>query len=592
MQLQSIPLDQLVLSPMNVRKTGTEDVGDLVASIAAQGILQNLNVTQGREFAPGEHYYEVIAGGRRLRALKELAARGNIGHDFPVPCAIVDADTAAETSAAENIIRAPMHPADEFEAFKDLAGQHYTNLEIATRFGCDEKHVERLLRLANVSPRILQLFREDSIELDQVMALASTEDHARQEKAWDAAKNSPWQREPDRLRRAIAQNELSPDTDGIAAFVGTADYIAAGGQVRKDIFATEGTGEYFVDAALARKVAQEKLQKRADQLKRDGWSWAEARLDFSYAEENRFSRIYQAKVGGKSVWPEEGKAYAGCVVTISQQGKADIRYGLVRKGDKEKYEAKKKKQQAEAKGGKAPAAITKPAAKAKPGGPLPFSAVQRLQGLRAGVIQRHLATNQHAALAALAAALEDGSPGVRIGRRGEYLDRPHPNVAEGMSAAPTHDAWVQQCDRYMEGLEKASAEHPDLFHYLLASPIERTLEVLQHHAADAFLIADKEKPGKVDPGRNFLQAVGLDMAQHWTPTVEWLATLQPGVVRVLVADACGKKDAALVAKLKGPELAKKAAELLAAKQWLPEPLRHPEAKKPKDAKQKAAGDAG
>ena len=57
--------------------------------------------------------HAVTAGGRRLKALQELAAEGVIAADFKVPCLIEQPDEALETSLMENTIRAAMHPADE-----------------------------------------------------------------------------------------------------------------------------------------------------------------------------------------------------------------------------------------------------------------------------------------------------------------------------------------------------------------------------------------------------------------------------------------------------------------------------------------------
>ena len=44
-EIVSIPLNKLVRSPRNVRKTGGESFEDLAASILAHGLLHNLTVT-------------------------------------------------------------------------------------------------------------------------------------------------------------------------------------------------------------------------------------------------------------------------------------------------------------------------------------------------------------------------------------------------------------------------------------------------------------------------------------------------------------------------------------------------------------------
>ena len=113
--IRSIPLSQLELSPANVRKTPAAQTAfdELKASIAVHGLLENLIV---RCLGPGPEgigRYAVIAGGRRLTALRDLARDGVLSTDFPVPCLMVDnAARESELSLAENVVRVAMHPAD------------------------------------------------------------------------------------------------------------------------------------------------------------------------------------------------------------------------------------------------------------------------------------------------------------------------------------------------------------------------------------------------------------------------------------------------------------------------------------------------
>src|ERR1700733_1307698 len=108
--VRNIPLNKLVLSPTNVRKTPSTAAEDaeLEASIRARGILQNLIVHP----APVDRkdIYEVDAGGRRLKVLQKLAAEGVIADYHPVPCLVREPAASLETSLMENTIRAAMHP--------------------------------------------------------------------------------------------------------------------------------------------------------------------------------------------------------------------------------------------------------------------------------------------------------------------------------------------------------------------------------------------------------------------------------------------------------------------------------------------------
>src|SRR5579863_6914588 len=154
MKIEMIALNKLVPSSANMRKTGAATVIDeLAASIAAHGLLQNLQVMPG---VNGK--FEVVAGGRRLAALKRLAKAKSIAKDAEVACNVFETD-GAEISLAENIMRLPMHPADQYEAFKALADQGKGPEEIAARFGCSPAVIERRLKLAGVSPSLLDAYR-------------------------------------------------------------------------------------------------------------------------------------------------------------------------------------------------------------------------------------------------------------------------------------------------------------------------------------------------------------------------------------------------------------------------------------------------
>jgi len=82
--ISSIPLNKPVDSADNVRKTACADsaLQELAASIAAHGLLQSLVV---RETRKGK--FAVVAGGRRLSALRLLAEAGKIEADYAVPYA-------------------------------------------------------------------------------------------------------------------------------------------------------------------------------------------------------------------------------------------------------------------------------------------------------------------------------------------------------------------------------------------------------------------------------------------------------------------------------------------------------------------------
>src|SRR5271165_95030 len=230
LEIVNIPLNKLVGSPLNVRKTGGQSIEDLAASIKAHGLLHNLVVSKA---AKGDKH-QVIAGARRLAALKKLAKEKVLPKTFDVPCRVIDAEASTESSLAENTIRQAMHPADQFIAFRQLVADGLGFEEIAARFGVTATTVRQRLKLANVAPRLFELYRTDEITLDQLMALAITDDHAAQERVWESA--SEWQRNPSTLRRALTETMVDAASDPRARFVGVDAYVNAGGLVERDLF--------------------------------------------------------------------------------------------------------------------------------------------------------------------------------------------------------------------------------------------------------------------------------------------------------------------------------------------------------------------
>ena len=282
-----VPLSRLVLRPTgrNVRKTTPRmSVPQLAASIQRVGLLQNLIVISA---ADGEHY-EVVAGGRRLAALKLLAKKHRIAKDWDVPCLRVADGTARTASLTENVQREAMHPADQFEAFAALVAEGRPIEDIAADFSVTPLVVQRRLKLANVSPRLMADYRADAVTLDQLMALAVTDDHASQDAAFYDAPQ--WQRSPSALRERITEREIDAYRHPLVRFIGLGTYEAAGGGVRRDLFAEGDAGVYLSDAALLERLAQDKLAGIAAEVGREGWAWVDATPAATYADLQAFQR--------------------------------------------------------------------------------------------------------------------------------------------------------------------------------------------------------------------------------------------------------------------------------------------------------------
>jgi ParB family chromosome partitioning protein len=124
--IQSIPLNKLMPSPRNVRRSSDEQAdAQLKADIAARGLLQNLVVAPIKK---PRGSFTVEAGGRRLRALLSLVDDGVLDATHEVSCLVIGGGAAAaqEVSLAENFQRLAMNPADECLAFGQLIEQGAT----------------------------------------------------------------------------------------------------------------------------------------------------------------------------------------------------------------------------------------------------------------------------------------------------------------------------------------------------------------------------------------------------------------------------------------------------------------------------------
>ena len=380
--VRELTLDTLEPAPENVRTAPPEAaaLAELKASLAAHGLLASLVVRPIESVRPR---YAVVAGGRRLAALKALAAEGAIPVNHPVPCRVDGSDTPpGELSLAENVVRVAMHPADQAQAFGRLAAGGASAAAIAARFGVSERVVEQRLRLGNAAPALLDAYRAGALDLDTVQAFAMTADTARQMAVYEELRTghvrpSPWQ-----VRRRLAEGRV-PGASALARFVGVEAYEAAGGALDRDLFADdagEGEGLWFDDPKLLSDLAMSRLRVAADELATH-WKWAEAVLDADWSTTARFGRVHpapamptdaerdeldrlearldalaqqdactagesleersvaeridaiEAAVEARALYSPEVRALAGCIVSIGEDGTMAVIRGLVRPED-------------------------------------------------------------------------------------------------------------------------------------------------------------------------------------------------------------------------------------------------------------------
>ena len=278
---RDIPFDKLVLSQSNVRqvKAGVS-IEELAEDIARRTLLQSLTVRAVLDENGAETgMYDVPAGGRRLRALQLLVSQKRLAPNAPIPCVFRTNGLAEEDSLAENIQRAPLHPLDQFRAFKTLREKGRSEEEIAGAFFVSPNVVKQRLKLANVAPELLDLYADDVMTLEQLMAFTVNPDHRRQVEVWAVLKNG-YNREPYHIRRMLTEGAVRA-SDKRARFIGIDAYEAAGGVVLRDLFADADDG-WLQDSGLLNRLVAEKLDAKAAEIRAEGWKWVETAVDLPY----------------------------------------------------------------------------------------------------------------------------------------------------------------------------------------------------------------------------------------------------------------------------------------------------------------------
>ncbi|MFT3760376.1 ParB N-terminal domain-containing protein [Thauera sp.] len=615
-----VPLSRLVLRPTgrNVRKTPRMSIPELAASIQRVGLLQNLIVIAS---ADGEHY-EVVAGGRRLAALKLLAKKHRISKEWEVPCLLVADGTARTASLTENVQREAMHPADQFEAFAALVAEGRPIEDIAADFSVTPLVVQRRLKLANVSPRLMADYRADAVSLDQLMALAITDDHAAQEAAFYDAPT--WQRQPSALRDRLTEREIDAYRHPLVRFVGLDTYEAAGGGIRRDLFAEDDAGVYLTDAALLERQAQDKLAGIAAEVKAEGWAWVDATPGVTHADLHAFQRAprerreltkreaqriekLQSKmqelaaavddaldaddeekadalqeegeaVGEQLQALEDGlqdysptvKAAAGAIVTIDRNGQAVIHRGLLREAEAKALRTLERLRQGfsgedagnddEGEDDEQP----KTAA-------MSDRLSQRLSAHRTAALQIEVARHPQVALTALVhgmvqTVLQDSYHGhdLPLGVRLNVQDR-----LEGMAPDwPESPAAVALRELQQVAGETLPQNSAELFAALLAKSQDELVRLL---AVCVAVTVDVVTPRatRQQPGEELAQAVGLDMAAWWKPTDEGYFRHVPKAAILKAVEQFAPSHVTRLAKLKKVDIASEAERLADGTGWMP-----------------------
>lgn len=637
-ELLSVPLASLVPSRFNVRRHSVGQIEELAALIEAQGLLHNLVVTE-QEVGRGKSRklkFAVAAGERRRRAMLLLQQRGRLPKEHEVLCELVPPERALEVSLAENSGREAMHPADEFEAFKALIDEGKGVEDVAARFGVSVLTVQRRLKLSALSPKLLALYREDGINLDQLMALTLSDDHAVQERTWFDAQ--PWDKTPAALRRRLTVGEVEAAGSALVRFVGIDAYEAAGGVVRRDLFDDEQS-RFLSDPALLECLAGEKLKALAGAVREEGWKWVEARLSVDSQalrqfapcghvnrkptaaeqeeldaldrraaelaqqaqalddapewspdeaemidlEEQDIAARRKAIHEALKTWAPEQMTHAGVIVTIGRDGDIEVMRGLVRDEDRKAIAATVRSKgatdhrvPADDPGDDEPHSASSSAAPERRAPGCSEALTRRLAAHRTMALQAMLAQNAAVALASVVHVFVLRTFGADYPREASALQVSPQLSAYALEAAAddlkTSRAWLAVQQAKESWQVRLPEQQGEWFGWLLGLSQAELIDLLA--LCSALTANALPTAGAAGSANAIAAALGLDMADWWEPTAERYLNHVPKAQIVAALKEAGPELAGGgVEAMKKDALVSAAASRLAGTRWLPEPLR-------------------
>jgi ParB family transcriptional regulator, chromosome partitioning protein len=640
-QSRDIPFNKLVLSQSNVRriKAGVS-IEELAQDIARRTLLQSLTVRAVLDDEGAETgMFEVPAGGRRYRALELLVKQKRLARTAPIPCVVRTEGLAEEDSLAENVQRAPLHPLDQFRAFRDLREKGMGEEEIAAVFFVSVQVVKQRLKLAAVSSKLLDIYAEDGMTLDQLMAFTVNPDHERQEQVWEALQRSH-NKEPYYARRLLTEGAVRA-SDKRAQFVGIEAYEAAGGDVMRDLF-QQDDGGWLQNPVLLDRLVAEKLEREADSVRAENWKWVEIAIDLPYghayglrqitgepvamSEEEiataevlraEYERLEQAHADADEL-PEEvdqrlGEietalsalderpvrydpeeiARAGAFVSIDGSGELRVERGYVRPEDEPALPQSEPATDPETSSAAAPSALPDSdevrarmsVAQEQPDEeegikPIPDRLMTELTAYRTLALRDALAQDPDVAFLAALHALC-----LKLFYRytpESCLEIDVKSVVFGSQSPGLNDTAIAKAvdERHQRWSEQLPRESADLWDALTAFDPDSRDALFAHCVAlsiNAVFEPWNRRPRALAHADRIAEAVSLDIvAAGWSPTVDnYFGRVTKARIVEAVREAKGETAARLIEHLKKSEMAEQAEGLLAGSGWLPEPLRTP-----------------
>lgn len=571
MTITTIAPADLKLSPLNVRKSKRQHIAALADDIAVHGVIHNLVAYKnGKSFA-------VVAGGRRLEAIRLLQKQGRLPDDFSVPVSIRPKKEAVELSLAENQSREDMHPADAIEAYGHLAADGLYSDDIAARFGVTPAHVNRILSLANLHPDIRAALAKDEIGLDAAKAYTLTHDQERQLRLFGKFGNSVHM-----VRKALTDDKIATDS-ALFDLVPLAKYVEAGGTITRDLFSGD-EGGFADNADLVWSLVQQRLEAVREEWLAGGWpevEIVERQPDNFYSlnhlrsqglrdltdkeaarvadlereaeaitEANPEAEVWNNadlrniddKLGkieqARRYFTDEQKADAKVIIFLGYNGALTIQPVCLRKAKRSK--------------------------KAGDGKPERFSRklTEAMQRIKLLAVREAVASNPDMAFdLMLAALIEDrlaygiNSPlALRTNASPVQVD------AELLAGAVMIDA-EDAADKALAGIER-----DDMLDQLA------TLDIVRKQQLFAPLVATLIDPNSALPS-DILPRFGIDTATKWQPDAAFFGRMTKSALLELLREECGESAAENCRRLAKSDLAVEVGQRLSRHGWLPPMLR-------------------
>ena len=303
----------------------TVGVKDLVESIKTHGLLQPLICDR---FTEGEHeVYRVVDGNRRFAALKKIHGKKTTD----VPIVVIDGVNARETSLVANVIRADIHPIDEYRAYAALVAEGVSDEDIAKRFNKKVLWIRQRLGLAALAPELQDLWLKGKLSAEQAEALTLAPSHDVQSTIWRQAATSEWNQKPERLKESIRRAALCDANDPRLIFIGHDAYRDAGGTFRGDLFTAD---QYPDNIDLLNRLVHDKANGLAARFREEGWKWVEIspadRYRYRDADWRDFASPDElAAYENAKTWPGKQKVAESVEERAETDPEVRARYGVV-----------------------------------------------------------------------------------------------------------------------------------------------------------------------------------------------------------------------------------------------------------------------